>query len=474
VGLRARRIRGVSTGIVLGAALVLALAALARAGVQSSASWTPRHGLPFSEPRRIVSSQGVLTAKLVASERQVRVSGDTVRARVYNDAFTGPTLEVHPGDTMRVTLVNHLSQPTNLHVHGLHVSPSGLADNVFREVKPGGTAHYVIHLPADSASGLYWYHSHMHHLSERQVFGGLSGMIVVDGIRRFLPPALKSIGERDFALRDLQVANGEVKRGSINPDAPTTRVVNNLVDPTLSMRPGQTQLWRFANVGADVFYKLTLGGHVFHVVAEDGRPVWKVWSAQTLVLPPGKRFEVLVQASRRGTYRLKTLRYNGGAGFATFPERTLATLTVKGTPVHPNTLPTAFGPKEDLSTEHVDRSRKEVFSTPLFGPFTINGKAFNPNRIDVQAELGTMEQWTLVNASPMVHPFHIHTNYFQVMSVGGRPYHAKGRQDTVILPTNTTVVVRIEFEDFVGKTVFHCHILNHEDRGMMAVIKISR
>ena len=473
MGIRARRVRGASTGLALGVVLVLSVAALAHAGIDTAASWTPKRGLPFTEPKRIVSSGGVLNATLVAHQRLVTVSGDTVRARVYNGAFTGPTLVIRPGDTLRITLVNHLKQPTNLHVHGLHVSPRGLADNVFREVRPGATASYVIHLPGDSPSGLYWYHSHMHHLSEQQVFGGLSGMIVVDGITQWLPAGLQHVGEREFALRDLQVANGAVKGGAINPSAPTTRVVNNLLQPSLTMRPGQTQLWRFANVGANVFYRLQLGGHVFHVVAEDGHPVWKVWSARALVLPPGKRYEVLVQAASPGTYALKTLRYRAGGDLGTFPEKTLATLTVKGTPVSPAVLPTTFGPNEDLSGEHVDRTRTEVFSMPLTGPFTINGEPFDENRVDVHARLGDVEEWKLTNASPTVHPFHLHTNAFQVMSIGGRPYAAKGLQDTVPLPINTQVVIRVRFDDFVGKTVFHCHILDHEDRGMMAVLEIS-
>jgi FtsP/CotA-like multicopper oxidase with cupredoxin domain len=242
------------------------------------------------------------------------------------------------------------------------------------------------------------------------------------------------------------------------------------------MRPGQTQLWRFANIGADIFYKLRLQGHAFHVVAEDGRPVWKVWSARTLVLPPGKRFEVLVQAGRPGTYRLKTLRYDGGT-FAVFPEKALATLRVTGTPVQRATLPITFGPKEDLSDEHVAKAdhKRFTFSASLFnGQFLINGKTFDPHRVDVRAKLGTVQEWSLTNASPMVHPFHIHTDYFQVMSVNGRSYPARGRQDTVVLPVNGHVVIRIEFEHFTGKTVFHCHILDHEDRGMMGVIQISR
>jgi suppressor of ftsI len=424
-----RRVRwGVPAGMALGLALVVVAFMTAWpgwAGRAASASFHPKSHLPFSQPKEVHSHDGVLAVTLVAEERTVQVSGDSVLARVYNGAMTGPTLVVKPGDTMRITLVNHLSEDTNLHFHGLHVSPSGIADNVFRDVPPGKTAKYVVHVPDDEPEGLYWYHSHMHHESEEQVFGGLSGLLVVDGITDLLPKPLRHVTQRLFALRDIQVQGDAVKSQDIDYTKPTTRLVNNLVDPNLTIRPGETQLWRFANIGADVFYKLSLPGVTFHVVAEDGRPVWQVWDSKTLVLPPGKRYEVLVQGPKAGTYQLKTLRYDDG--FATFPTRILATVTSTGSSVHPAALPTALVSRaEDLTDAKIAKSRKEVFA--VRGSFTINGKTYDPNRIDAVAHLGTVEQWTLVNTSFEQHPFHIHTDYFQVMSVNGTPYHANGLQ----------------------------------------------
>jgi suppressor of ftsI len=475
-----RRGRGLALGVVLGTALLFAIGALAQAGVRPAASgWNPVAGLPLQEPPRIASSGGVLKATLTAREQQITVSGDQLTARVYNGSITGPTLVVKPGDTMRVTLVNRLDEPTNLHVHGLHVSPSGSADNVFRMIQPGSQFTYVIHLPDDHPSGLYWYHAHVHHLAGGQVFGGLSGLIVVDGITRFLPQGLRGITQRELALRDLQVTDGAVVAHQTSPN--TVRVVDGLLRPAFSIRPGETQLWRFANIGANTFYKLAFAGEAFHVVAEDGRPVWRVWSARTLVLPPGKRYEVLVQGPPKGTYPLKTLAFyagsTAGGDFAgDYPQAVLATVTSTGTAVQRAPIPTAFGPKEDLSGAHIAKSFQLTFGRTGVFPavFTLNGKTYDPNRIDARAKLGTVQEWNLVNATGDWHPFHMHTNYFQVMSVGGEPYHARGLQDTVPIPPHSNVVVRIEFEDFVGKTVYHCHILAHEDRGMMANIVISK
>ena len=104
--------------------------------------------------------------------------------------------------------------------------------------------------------------------------------------------------------------------------------------------------------------------------------------------------------------------------------------------------------------------------------FFINGKQFDPDRVDVEVKLGTTEEWTLRNSTEQ-HPFHIHVNDFQVISIDGKPYDADGLQDTVrMLPKQDAVVIRIRFTDFTGKFVFHCHILNHEDNGMMAVVEV--
>jgi len=110
--------------------------------------------------------------------------------------------------------------------------------------------------------------------------------------------------------------------------------------------------------------------------------------------------------------------------------------------------------------------------------YGINNKTFDPNRIDYKVKLGTVEEWKLVNLDkPPIgfdHPFHIHTNHFQVMSVNGKPYHAHGLQDTVDIPPEGNVVIRIPFNDFVGKSVFHCHLMFHGDYGMMGNFEIVK
>ena len=465
---------GMPAGIAIGAVMLVLMASVVAAGA-GRAAWTPQSGKPFSEPAEIHSHNGVLTATLRAQAKTIQVAGDSVAARVYNGSFTGPTLFVNPGDLLRVTLINELDEPTNLHFHGFHVTPLEKGDNVFREIEPGKQFTYSFRLGSDEPPGLAWYHSHMHHMTEEQVFGGMSGMIVVGHIENLRPP-LHNIPQQLFALRDIRVANGEVATNGLSTN--TTRLINSLYKPVVTIAPGQTQLWRFANVGADQFYKVALprpGGGLttFHVISEDARPVWKVWSATSLLLPPGKRYDVLVEGPPAGTYQLKALPYHQGIMNL---DKAVPLATVRSTGAHqtPRPIPTGLVPKEDLRGEKIAKTVHKEFKDEFPNTFTINGQTFNPNRIDNTAVLGTVQKWVLRNNSPEDHPFHMHIDYFQVIQKNGLRFDANGFQDTVVIPRQGSVTILIDFEDYTGKFVYHCHILNHEDHGMMGTIVVSK
>jgi FtsP/CotA-like multicopper oxidase with cupredoxin domain len=439
-------------------------------GTQGYYQW----GQSFQDPPQLVSRNGVLKVTLVASQQTVMIGGKPVVATVYNGSYVGPTLRVRPGDTLIVTLVNHLNETTNLHFHGLHVSPSGNADNVLLSIPPGQSFRYVVHIPKDQASGTYWYHSHDMMQGEEQVFGGMSGAIIVDGLKQLLPPGLRHITEHTFDLKDFQVDDqGQIVSSDIDSGAPTTRTVNGQIDPVLTMRPGETQLWRLANVGADIFYDLHLGGNVFHVIAEDGHPVNTVWTANDLLMPPGKRYDVLVQAGAAGVSQLRTLGSSTGPGGDNYPDDVLATIVTQGAPERPARLPQRIKPFHDLQRDKIAASHTLVFSeNPDTEQFFINSQQFDSNRVDVVARLGTTQEWTIVNTTDEQHPFHLHTDPFQVVSINGQPYQAHSYQDTVVLPAHGEVQILIHSSDFTGTTVFHCHIMHHEENGMMGVLRI--
>jgi FtsP/CotA-like multicopper oxidase with cupredoxin domain len=231
------------------------------------------------------------------------------------------------------------------------------------------------------------------------------------------------------------------------------------------------QLWRLANIGADIWYDAALDGQPFTVIGEDGNPGWTVRTAKHLVLPPGKRFDVLVTGPASGSHVLRTRRYLQGGD--TYPARPLMKVAVSGAAVTTPPMPTSLAAEVTFPDSEVVQRRTMVFTEKdKQNEFFINGKEFDPNRVDAAPKLGTVEEWTLVNSTSEQHPFHIHVNDFLVVSIGGVPYDAPGLQDTVPLYPGKDVVIRQRFADFTGKFVFHCHILNHEDNGMMAVVEV--
>ncbi|MFC7327149.1 multicopper oxidase family protein [Marinactinospora rubrisoli] len=434
------------------------------------------HGPEFRQPREYVSENGVLRVRLTVKQKWVRLAGRTVQAMVYNGDFMPPTLRVRPGDRLDITVVNAMSQETNLHTHGLHVSPEGHGDNMAVHIRPGDKWQYSYRLPRNQPPGTYWYHSHAHPHAEGQVFAGLAGALVVDGLDRYLPRELHRLPERLVALKDFQARNGAILTRGIDSNKPTTRTVNGLVNPTMRIRPGETQLWRLANMSANITYLLELSGTRFHVVAQDGNPLHRVWVRDRLLMPPASRYDVLVQGGPPGRAELRTLPYSTGRAGDRYPRATLATVVSGGRPVPRAALPTTTAaPFDDLRDAEVDRRRTVTFSeNKRTNRFFINGREFDPARIDIRTRLGSTEEWRIRNDSDEEHSFHIHINPFQVISVNGRPYRARSHQDTVQLPARGEVVIRTRFRDHVGVFPVHCHILNHEDRGMMANVEVVR
>jgi suppressor of ftsI len=242
----------------------------------------------------------------------------------------------------------------------------------------------------------------------------------------------------------------------------------------MTMQPGETQRWRILNASANVFYRLHLDGHQLHQIAKDGNTLNETWSRDEIVLSPGERAEVLIQAVAAGTYALRTLPI--ATGFNVQVEATLATLVVDGKAVAPQPLPTTLLPVEDLSTVDIDQSRQITFQ---FGPpinppatiFWIDHQVFDGERDDQTVQLNTTEEWVIRNATANWHPFHIHVNEYQVVAVNGKPVPVRYYEDNTAVPPFGEITMRTRFLDFPGRWVYHCHILLHEDKGMMGTVR---
>jgi FtsP/CotA-like multicopper oxidase with cupredoxin domain len=437
-------------------------------------------GLPYVEVPTIKSSGGKVSATFNASNASYTVAGRKISGLTYQGQFMGPTLLVDPGDTIEITLKNSLKDPTNFHTHGMHTSPITTSDNVLRVMQGNGSDNQVqIAIPKKVAPGTYWYHAHLHGLTEEQVMGGLSGAIVISGLNDRLPKELQGVPDHLLALKDVQLKGNAIVSTNIDSNAPTTRLVNAQVNPVLTAQPGCTQLLRIGNFSADIWYNLQLEGATFSVIAEDANVVTTVEAKDTILLPPAKRYDVLVRWDEAGTYKLKTLAYITGKTGDNYPERVLATFKVAGEKAAPIPMPETMGELPDdqapaMNNDTIAARHTLVFSeNNTAGTFFINGKQFSDGAPLITAKLGTTEEWTIKNVTQEEHPFHIHVNDFQIMSINGEPYNAPSLQDTVPLPIGGEVVIRMRFLDFVGKYVFHCHILAHEDGGMMAAIAVT-
>jgi suppressor of ftsI len=237
----------------------------------------------------------------------------------------------------------------------------------------------------------------------------MSGLIIVNVPENLLPVSLQHFNQRTFAMKDFEIEKG--------PGVAWQRTVNGGIDPHTSIAPGETQLWHLANIGPELFYRIVLPGHVFHVIAEDVKPVWHVRDAKQLLLPSDKRYEVLVTGGAPGSYPLTALSYEQGC--VVCPQVTLATINVQGASIlHSLSLPSSLSPVDDLSHVPVAYNRTIAFSSnDKDGIYKINNKVFDPKRVDEFVHLDDVEQWTIRNLDYTdEHPFHIHINDFRDLS----------------------------------------------------------
>ncbi|MBN9151148.1 MAG: multicopper oxidase family protein [Cryobacterium sp.] len=443
----------------------------------------------FLEPATLKSVNGALQLKLTSAEGRVQIAGRPATILSYNGGVPGPTWKVQPGDTVKVSVENQLSEPTNLHVHGLHVSPSGNSDNVLVSIDPGSSFDYEYQLPEDHPPGVYWYHPHHHGNVATQVFGGLYGAIIVED-----PTPIPVSRERVLVISDITLdASGSIP-GSSEMDTMVGRegnliLVNGQALPTMAALPGERERWRIVNACASRYVRLRLDGQELQLLGIDSGRFAEPRDVTEVVLAPGNRADLLV-TTVTGTATLQTLPVDRGSAMGMMggtrgssTSANLATLVVAGTPATALAgVPIQPRPR-DLRASAVDGSRELVFAMGMGGmgmggggsmmSFTVDGKEFDPTRIDTVVEGGSVEEWTLTNTSPMDHPIHLHVWPMQIVEQNGSAVQEILWQDVVNVPANSRVRVRIPFDDFTGTTVYHCHILDHEDLGMMGLINAT-
>jgi FtsP/CotA-like multicopper oxidase with cupredoxin domain len=410
----------------------------------------------------------------------------------------------------------------NMHFHGTNTSPTCHSDEVIRTlINSGESFDYALHIPKDEPPGLYWYHPHVHGISSAALQGGATGAIEVEGIAN-VQPAVAGLPERYLVLRDQRL--GSQSNTGTDPDKPIPNwdvSVNYVpinygryVPSVIRMQSGAPEFWRVVNAGANTIFDLELTydgvAQPLKIVAfdgvptgsKDGRRQGSIVMQNDALLPPSARVEFIVDPPPPGTEvaLLQTEAIDGGPDSDSNPARPLARIVTQAAPI---SLPRMAAPKgqaarmrfDDLATAKVTETRKLYFSerrppgprelenTVFF--ITVDGQKETPYDPDnppaITTTRGAVEEWTIENRSAEVHEFHMHQIHFLVEAVDGVPIPRKQQQlyDVFQIPYWTgrgafpSITVKMDFRGpTVGDFVYHCHILDHEDMGMMAIIRV--
>lgn len=413
--------------------------------------------------------------------------------------------------------IPHNFNTTNFHTHGLHVDPGGCSDNVLRVMNPrkqdGDPApEYAIKvkIPEDHPSGTFWYHSHVHGSTALQVSSGMVGALIIEGGGLDKIPEIAKAEEQVFMFEEIAYDNnGVIENYDVfghNKWQESGRfiTINGQIMPKITMRPGEVQRWRFIHGGIRESINLELREKYtdqqipLHEIAVDGIPLGKLdsWNNDPVELESGYRSDVLVQAKQllpgqqSQEYVLIDKRTDANESLLGVPERKhiLATVIVKGEPLNMS-LPTKYrlakakkdDAPEDIRDDELRRDQHQVVSFNIEididgnpTEYQVNGQPFDP--VDPKQvrhlQLNQAEEWKLESLLAN-HPFHIHVNPFQYDRIGPDGNQERIWRDTLLVTTKNPLRIRSRYTKFTGEFVLHCHILDHEDNGMMQSVKIS-
>jgi suppressor of ftsI len=470
-------------------------------------SWTQTILLP--QPPQVQAKNHVVSLTLHAVNENGR------DAFAFDAGTMAPVIRASPGDVLKITYINDLPPKssetcavnpcmnmTNLHFHGLTVSPNAPQDDVLGMLAmPGQVLHYSVEIPRDHPPGLFWYHTHPHGESHRQVLDGMSGAIVIEGMEHYVSEVGR-LRERVVVVRGRSIEHdpnaAELRRDVEIPakgcggEAEAVEeifTVNGAVRPRIEIAPKERQFWRIVNASPDRYLDLQLDGKTFEIVALDGMPLAyhdpkRTRATNHLQLAPAGRLEAIVTGPPSGSHRaLRTLCVDTGPDGDPNPGMVLADLVQPssdrlGSDSPPKQVHAIDGRPplhKPLDVEPLKKAAPDfiVTFTEDKNGFYINGRKFAPDANPMTSvRVGTYQHWRIVNETAELHPFHIHQVHFLAYAEKGAPLPHPAWLDTVNVPYRSSVDVILDFTDPVikGMSVFHCHLLNHEDKGMMAKI----
>ncbi|HJU90288.1 MAG TPA: multicopper oxidase family protein [Gemmatimonadaceae bacterium] len=419
------------------------------------------------------SNRSVVEIDLEAREADWEFSpGRATRVWAFNGQIPGPTIEANVGDVLEIRFTNRLPEPTVIHWHGLQV-PAAMdgTDMVQRPITPGQTFTYRFKLPD---AGTFWYHPHMNETV--QLERGLYGAIVVRA-----PNEPRMDAERVIVLDDVQLD----RKGQIKPPGwwierhdgrqGSTRLVNGKREPQLEIAAGQIERWRIVNAASARYVRLSIGGREFTILGTDGGLIDRPIVVNEVLLTPADRVDIAVGPFAEGeALEIEALPYNRRTVARARRER-FATLRVGAEAPSRAQIPTELRRIEPLVRQAAAVTREVHLGVR---PSLEHGVDFVVNKErhhrDRPVKVGELEVWDVVNDTLMDHPFHLHGFFFQVLEVNGKPPAFLSWEDTVNIPPRSRVRIAWMPDDRPGEWMYHCHILEHHESGMMGHFEVVR
>jgi FtsP/CotA-like multicopper oxidase with cupredoxin domain len=427
----------------------------------------------------------VFEAELVASKGTTRYLPDgDADIWGYRDgalsesrpSIPGPLLDVRQGQTVIVHFRNELSEATTIHWHGLRVpNASDGTSSVQAEVAPRGTFDYRF---VANDAGTFWYHPHVD--SDVQVERGLYGVVIVRG-----GPKIPVDADRTFVLDDVKLeATGKLSTDTDALDVMLGRqgnvvLANGVSDGHIVAKSGARERWRFVNSANGRYFNLQLRKHRWKVIGWDGGIIPEPYDADTLLIAPGERYEVLVDLpdAEGSQLTLETVHYDRGHDVPDPGPIPVFEIAVDGSVDSRTPSAKSWGPAVDLevppdATQRDIKLSEQEKAEDGLPRFFFNEQAF-PDVPAIEARSGDVEVWRIENTTKMDHPFHLHGMFFRVLDVNGSPPEHEGWKDTINVPQEQTVRLAVRYGN-AGTWMYHCHIFEHAERGMMAELKLVR
>nr|WP_179950854.1 multicopper oxidase family protein [Kibdelosporangium phytohabitans] len=441
-------------------------------GPRVAAFATALHIPPAAKPVHQSATTDFYFVGVHEAEAEI-LPGVKSKVLTYDGKFPGATIHAKRGREVAVTYVNAMAESTVVHLHGAHVAAAS-DGHPTDLIKSGDQKQY--RYPNTQQAASLWYHAHAHHSEAEQVYRGLAGMYLLHD------EAERSLGlpEGEFdvplLLRDVHIdAAGKLVYTAGGFEERRTLLVNGRVQPYFRVSARKYRL-RFYNGSNERAYRLRLADtSSFQLIGSDGGLLPAPVTATSFDLWPGERVEAVIDFSRYPVGTQLVLFNDLGDVEST---QQVMRFDVTRTATDDSRVPAVLRPLQDLGTPTVHRE-VELKLDLQRGAFVIDGRIFDPARVDQQIKLGTTEIWTIRNADtqPSIpHNLHLHLVQFQVLDRNGKPVggHESGPKDTVTIPPGGNVRIKVRFDGHEGRYVYHCHMLDHSATGMMGQMEIKR